>query len=344
MINSEEYAKLLMNAVQPGSMPVYSESMQALDAYVQKHFPNYLYRFRNCNENSISAFWKDELWLSSAKYMNDDFDARIYYREKELYEWLHNLYLDEDFLQHFQDQLLKHSIVHPNFFVINNFSEVVRKAAEVIRDFRPNHHDYVSKVQRDVVKFACFTESITSDLMWGHYANNASGFALSYHFNGNRFETTLGNNESIKGYGDCFPVLYSEKRLDATEHMKCLMLIKYFDDMLQIYNLKISPEQRHQVIQSNDTFMFEKTSLIKSTEWKAEREWRLFGTTDSVQETIANNIVFKLKPAQLFLGRRISELNEKILLDIAAEKGIPVFKMFIQEDSPDYKLFYRQIR
>ena len=29
-------------------------------------------------------------------------------------------------------------------------------------------------------KFACFTQKIYSDMMWGQYSSNATGFALEY--------------------------------------------------------------------------------------------------------------------------------------------------------------------
>lgn len=82
---------------------------------------------------------------------------------------------------------------------------------------------------------------------------------------------------------------------------------------------------------------------LKSLEWEPEREWRLFGTTTSVEATNASNIVLKIKPSEIYLGRKISPIHEKVLRDIAAEKGIPVFKMFIDDDSSEYNLSYKQL-
>ena len=43
-----------------------------------KILPEKLYRYRNCNENSISAFVNDEVWVVKSNLMNDGFDTRPY--------------------------------------------------------------------------------------------------------------------------------------------------------------------------------------------------------------------------------------------------------------------------
>lgn len=44
----------------------------------------------------------------------------------------------------------------------------------------------------------------------------------------------------------------------------------------------------------------------------------------SVEGPGASNIVLKIKPSEIYLGRKISPIHGKILRDIADEKGIPV--------------------
>lgn len=44
------------------------------------------------------------------------------------------------------------------------------------------------------------------------------------------------------------------------------------------------------------------------------------------------------KPSGVYLGRKISKINQKIIVDMAKEKGIPVYKMDFNEDSRNYKL------
>jgi hypothetical protein len=50
-----------------------------------------------------------------------------------------------------------------------------------------------------------------------------------------------------------------------------------------------------------------------------------------------------LKPSALYLGRRISSIYEKILSDIAKEKGLPIYKMSLDDDSISYDLIPEQV-
>ena len=73
-----------------------------------------------------------------------------------------------------------------------------------------------NQVQRSI-KFACFSETYKSDLMWGHYSSSATGFVLEYMFDRQSYEC------SREAYGivalewyNLFPVIYDNNRLDKT--------------------------------------------------------------------------------------------------------------------------------
>ena len=88
-----------------------------------------------------------------------------------------------------------------------------------------------------------------------------------------------------------------------------------------------------------DISVVTKVSLHKSDEWEREAEWRLFCTSSNDYEfqTSKHSYCIK-KPTALFLGRRISDINEKILRSIADSKSIPVHKMKLDDGSPSYDL------
>lgn len=70
---------------------------------------------------------------------------------------------------------------------------------------------------------ACFSEQICSPIMWSHYANEHTGFALEYTFPRDFFCLSPffdGESEGeIQGFGwrSLLPVAYTESRLDGTE-------------------------------------------------------------------------------------------------------------------------------
>lgn len=73
--------------------------------------------------------------------------------------------------------------------------------------------------------------------------------------------------------------------------------------------------------------MATKIILHKSNEWAPEKEWRMIYS--SLRSDIQNQeYSFGIKkPVAIYLGRRIKPINQKILLSIAKEKAIPVYKM-----------------
>ena len=50
------------------------------------------------------------------------------------------------------------------------------------------------------------------------------------------------------------------------------------------------------------------------------------------------------KATGVYLGRKISPINEKLLCLLAKEKAIPVYKMQLDDSSPKYELAYQRIR
>lgn len=46
--------------------------------------PERLFKYRSCCDNHISAFEKDEVWMSTSDLFNDPFDTLIQFDEKEL--------------------------------------------------------------------------------------------------------------------------------------------------------------------------------------------------------------------------------------------------------------------
>lgn len=343
MIDFCTYQKKLLRAKQPSSLNEVSDSLRDLDDYVTANLPTYLYRFRSCNEKSFDAFWKDELWTSPAKYMNDDFEARIFYDESAVYDSMRHLHQDSAFIDSIKKRIKNAQIVIPNHLREIPIDFFIKTAIDFVAENRPQNHEYIGQLLRGTIKFCCFSERIDSDLMWGLYAQNATGFALSYHFEKNRFTVPLSRVDNCVGIVDLFPILYNSHRLDATKFMTSLMSFKYLDDIFRLYEINATLDQKISLLPEKDTFMYEKISLIKSLEWEPEKEWRLFSTADSVETTLEDNIVLKVKPSHLFLGRKISKINEKILTEMAIQKGIPVFKMDIDHQSERYCLKYTQL-
>ena len=81
-----------------------------------------------------------------------------------------------------------------------------------------------------------------------------------------------------------------------------------------------------------------KIMIHKSTEWKSEHEWRLMGAFATPALLSEEHTFVKKKACAIYLGRKISPIYARLLLDIAREKRIPVYKMFINANSRNYHL------
>lgn len=91
-----------------------------------------------------------------------------------------------------------------------------------------------------------------------------------------------------------------------------------------------------------DEFMPRKVALIKSKEWAYEKEWRLFYQLSKGYDPEQHSCI-KYKPSAIYLGRNISDINQKILVDIAKEKDLPVYRMYIDERSRKYRLRWKNL-
>ena len=79
-------------------------------------------------------------------------------------------------------------------------------------------------------KIACFTEDVKSLYMWDQYADGYKGYALEYDFTNYLLQGCLacpkqqGCEQENKNYSNLFPVIYSEKRYDATNNVINIIL------------------------------------------------------------------------------------------------------------------------
>ena len=60
------------------SQEEFNNRMQPMIQFIQRNVPAQLYKFRECTENNIEAFDKDEIWLSKASRFNDLHDSLLF--------------------------------------------------------------------------------------------------------------------------------------------------------------------------------------------------------------------------------------------------------------------------
>ena len=193
-------------------------------SFVEPHIPSRLYRFRQCSIDSILDFEQGRISVCTANRFSDIYDSTIYYNHNTLAERM------QIASQQLIPQILQALKMYPYSFPSNPITTRVlqminaKEPDNVIIDFMTAEiekwaPDWVAQIKsqeqwpRDhsTTRIACFTETVKSKFMWDTYAGGYTGFSLEYDFRNWR---TL----SIDSIPVClFPVIYSSRKMDATE-------------------------------------------------------------------------------------------------------------------------------
>lgn len=331
-MNKDEFIKLLENTIIPGDCTDWTPHMQPIEDALMEILPSSLYRFRSINEYSLSALDRNQIFFSRAKDFNDPYDTLI---SSNSFECIRQC--DTENLSGFMNvmgDLLSEGMAIPqdimDLFPKNSLDRMVECIKLQVKDAKcgkreaPNWQETFTKlndvvtncerVLRNKDSYACFSENIKSMTMWAHYADYHRGYALSYNI-----KPLIQSR--IKGVW-LFPVIYSATRYEATN------LLGW--STAQLLNLPMTRFDQLDII---------KSALYKSLDWEYEKEWRLINTIDQDDP----HPCLKYAPTGIYYGSRISEINKKILHNIAIEKGLKEYEMYIDRSSSDYQMRIRPL-
>jgi len=346
-VTNHDYMKMIRSIVVPEilSEEEKGKQYQPLVDYLNAKTPDKLYRFRSCKERAIHEFDQDILGFASASEMNDDFDGMLYFDKERIKAGVNETVTPENIIRmlelsnkglippeikaHIPAQIIQNSMNafgHAKFEDLCSFAEESKNMITGIIDQQTTLVSQLTQAQ----KIACLSQTVDSAAMWGYYANNGTGFALSYDL----------RNVSHTDY--CLlPMIYGGKRLEATEYATWLFQQEILQRILiHCQAITLYPLMQH-AFPCPDQFMCSKVLIHKSSNWRHEKEWRLIYYRKDGQSQKYPYVI--KKPTAVYLGRHISAINEKILCQIAAEKGIPVYKMTVRENNPTYKLVSQRI-
>lgn len=291
----KEYCELLKN-ISPQEA---NKRLAPLIEWVVDHTPQKLFKFRTCNENNISAFRRKQIWFATGSQMNDDFDALLYCDKEKIFRELNSLF-DEDGNLKILTFFKKSGIIPTD--IKNQLSEEyidiayanLQKAtpAELkelsfqLKTFIENglktQLPCVTQLEQNLIKFSSFSEDICSPLMWGHYADNSTGFALAYDFrNGQYNECAVCEQLGHTCFypKDCvlYPIMYEDKMLNATDFARYSMQQAVTQQLLMSKGIQ-QPlfGQIMSTVMCSDIFMQTKIVLQKSKHWQPEKAERYF--------------------------------------------------------------------
>ena len=237
-----EYAKLMNDTALQGSLSIeeYNRLYKPLLDGIQSMIPPMLFRYRSCNELSLQALWDDKIWLSKGNVMNDDYDALLYFDKAKI--TAHVLQAISEFsrfasgkvsweelpqiVQYFFPRevlcQMREAIAH---ITVGDMESYLRHFEAFSRNAIKAYSPKISVLTQNTLKFACFSDTITSANMWGHYASSSTGFSIGYNFRGFPCVDSVGEgNSESPTRCELFPIIYQSKRYDATPYAEWLLI------------------------------------------------------------------------------------------------------------------------
>ena len=288
------------------------------DIQITIHNNNFsLYRYRPINKYTVEQFINDELYATVPAAFNDPYDATIRFETKAIKKHIKSRLLEK---REYLDRLLSKNNL--NFNQIDKLVNFIYQ-----RDISPNIY-----IVNSLFSLVCLSTDVNQEIMWAHYANLATGFALEYGFEDLKelnIEHQKAINKIIKS--PLLPVVYDNEKYDITNWCS-----EYVDLILDSYEKTGEYNPLSLAIKMSITNKESADSILpnvycrKKMPWSYENEWRLIFYNHNPLIGQANNYfvnIGKLVPKSIYLGEKISNYDKNALIDIARKKGLNIFEM-----------------
>jgi hypothetical protein len=317
-----------------------------------------LFRYRPANDYTLDALVKSDFWVSRPDSFNDPYDTSFVVDSKILVDYL---------LENTEDELLFAYAKQKN---INS------------KNKRHIAHKWIEELYKENMSFlkklflvSCFSEDVSNEVMWAHYADDGKGFAAEYHYKDlseiKDYHCNVVNDltdhfvQQIEGYkeiyGDIdtkdvsqyntYRIIYTNDKYDATEIIKTSIevMTSIFNiegatylDILKEYKTKgidlFNPKKQKTI---SDSIVFTKKKI-----WSYEKEWRLLLPNLLVDISKVDRQHYKigeLKPKSIYLGE-FANLSTKVnVYNYCYTNGIELYQMFSKMKKKSYGLSYYKI-
>jgi len=255
---------------------------------IRANTPPIIYKYRAdwkniCHKELIT---KQSIWFSAPSSLNDPYDIRT--PLKFDYSEINHPFFFEKLKQCFIDSTMFN---HLNEEELNILTE---KRLAIIREDPQSYFEKNNQFSRDsnihdsIGIFSCSTDGL-NELMWSHYGNSSSGFAVGF--------KTIELWEDLKDNTTIGPVIYSDE----------IPLHSFIFD-----------------IEKNTL----NTHFLKSKKWEYENEFRFYINGDSI-DINRLRYFSKKSVAEFILGtnfpkNQITEITDSIR--IIYGKDVPIFQ------------------
>lgn len=351
----ENFAELLYSSYYDSlcDNDIYEMQMNKLRSWIKANIPAKLYKYRSAEERHFDAFRNDQLWGGSILAFNDPLECLPYYdlnkinteikREfspemiTPIVEQISNgappkrftKLLTQDYLDNLKETI---SHIASSEDLAKNLGQAHVQVITYLNSIMDDlEKAFFSGIMRDEItyKIACLSESNSSSLMWGHYADSHKGFCLEYDLvsvlqdcpktcSDSRYCTQFMMTPAIA------PVIYRTERFDASSAFAS-MIMNHIKD-----KCGIAAENYYY-----DMLLSIKTLLTKADAWSYEKEWRLFRKE---QGTVQHKPLLNIQAKAAYIGMNMLPEHKAVIKEICSTKGIPCYQMAPQYFNSSYEI------
>lgn len=334
----EVFSKILLETVISEKLDINKKNnlIKPLNEYIKQKIPKTLFRYRSFdnNGNNLNALKNNRLYFNTPNNFNDPHDCLIYINHEEVKQEIRKIN-QKEILKFIKEN--KDTKEYKNLFGRKERRYIDNKKME-FKFFKKIQDKFYLEIKKQMYflsdyykstpKIACLTENKNSSQMWGYYANSHEGFVIEYETKGlNLYKV---DEEIVL---NCYPIIYSDSRFDATDSAVSFAKKKLFESYLKKLKYSNNP------VILKDDLLFIKANIFKHTDWSHEKEWRVW-----LNSTNSNLNFINIKPKAIYLGCRISNENRTKILEIAKLiECKEIYQMLREDNSPFYKMNYEKV-
>lgn len=288
---------------------------------------NWLYRYRCFDDtgNSVEALKNGRLYFSTPAWFNDPYDCLVFASTQRIWGEMYNNIsrgMDDYIISNKNNEPLEAFIAYHMWS--RDKTGVLDKTFHSFRFWLRHVRGQI----RNNTKIICFSELYDSMLMWSHYANYHKGFALAYDKDEIRKSAVYSENgECLCNSVRCEPVDYVDKQIDLTDEVG-----GYVRENVMPKDSAYNPVDR-----SVGVMKIRRVLLEKAKVWSYEKEWRV--TERALEFTKKSKASYlSCNPKAIIVGSKAEQSSHEQLIEIAREKDIPIFRMYLSEDEKGFSL------
>lgn len=183
-----------------------------------------------------------------------------------------------------------------------------------------NIQEYMNEMRKSYLVSSFTTEVLNNMPMWAHYANNHQGYCIEL--------------EVLEG-SKVFPVSYEEARIPTASSITQLLS-------------RIHMIENGEIDETDKDFqfylvMFMHSAALKHKSWAYENEYRVLIPYRHQNDygMVVPLKVQGLRTRAIYIGADCSRSNETKLRSISTKLDVPVYKMYMSDESENFELKYK---